>query len=658
MDNVDLGAIDFKKVEISFRNDVIHDAELDVAIPPGYEVDAKMTFEGSPAKLNSIDISFDATNFDTAIPVGDTGIELVHIEGGMFNLANPSQTVNEIVFVGPFPRIEQISGVYFKGSVAFTFGGPVSLAGREVALIYNEDDALISGSGVSLSASLLIGAYRHSNNNWRSILGDGSITMNLFWGRSYSVGAHMNIPSDPLVEFNAGAKLSSSGDFDALIDVRLKVPHSVPIVGGKTLGSVDGGIRYNPHHLSSSYGAGWASYWFFGRHHFGARYKFSNRKVDVIGSGTVNSIKSEISRELSSGARTENNLGSNANTGNDMPISNSVDETEWVKDVRSFEIPADKSSMFIEIDMGQQVDEAYLSVIGPDGFYDIYEIEKTEVNDTIPPIMELQDPITKFEADSAANLLVMNHEPENDSLQQQFSTLTPGQYDLLIAYPADNEVDSVGVRVNYFHPVSFGEISAEQKANNLIELDLEYWSHFPDSTLVSVYWNDTLSYSGNHIATLDYGQPDENGFGETNIQFNPKESVDGDSIYFYFVLQDSTNAPFYSDIFGPIEHDSPVAGTVSIENADDDTLLEGIMVFIDQNANGFYDTENTAGAFEPHVITDDEGKFHFNDLTIGQTYLIDVVVPFGYSLADGEVGFRAFTYTGTEEQFTFNLVKD
>ncbi len=649
VDHVDLGAIDFKKVEISFQNDVIHEAELDVSIPPGYEVDATMTFAGSPAKLNSIDISFDATNFDTAIPIGDTGIDLVHLEGGMFNLANPNQTVQltktvhlfgqDFIFPG-----EKVKGVYFQGSVAFVFGGPASIAGHSAALLYQNNTATISGTGVELGASLLVGAYR-SGSHWRSILGDGSINMDLVWGRSYSVNAHMNIPSDPLVEFSAGAKLSASGSFDALVDVKLKVPKSVPIVGGKTLGSVDGGIHYNRHHLSSSYAAGWASYWFFGTHHFGARYKFSNRKVDVIGSGTVSSIKRQISSALSENAGSAN-----------MGIANEA--SEWVKDVRTFEIPPYKSSMLVEIDMGKVVDEAYVSVIGPEGFYDVYEIKKTEVAEDEPPLMELEDRITKFELDSAANLLVINHEPEDDSLQHQFSTLAPGNYDLLVSYRGSNNVDSVGVNVSYFSPNPFGEISSVKLSNGQIKVDMDYWAQFPDSTQLSVYWNDTASHSGYHIATLDYGQADELGFGETELTFNPFESVDQDSLYFYFTIQDSSGVPVYSEFSDPIKHESPVVGTVNVTGATEEADVKGIMVFVDENGDGFYDTAGTNNDFEPSTLTDGDGKFHLNNMTVGQTYTIDIVVPFGYSLANGETGKRTFVFNGQVQNFTFNLELD
>ena len=665
VDHVDLGAIDFKKVEISFQNNAIHEAELDVSIPPGYEVDAKMTFEGSPAKLNSIDISFDANSLSSAIPVGDTGIELVHLEGGMFNLANPNTPVTLYTTINIFGQhlripIGTTKGVYFQGSVGFTFGGPVSLAGHSAALLYQETDATIGGSGVSLGASLLIGAYK-SGSHWHSILGDGSIGMNLVWGRSYSVNAHMNIPSDPLVEFTAAAKLAQNGTFDAFMDVKLKVPHSVPIVGGKTLGSVDGAVRYNKRDLNGSYGAGWASYWFFGRHHFGARYRFGPRKVDVIGSGTVSSIESQVRREIGS-VRSSNDFGgggaANPNNLNGVDGADGTEETVWAKEVKSFEIPANKSSMFIEIDMGKVVDEAYVSVIGPDGFYDLYEVQKTEIDEETPPVMELADRITKFEADSAVNLLVINHAPENDSLQQHFSTLTPGQYDLLISYREENAIDSVGIQANYFHPVPKGEITAIEVGGGLINLDMEYWASMPDSTSLSVFWNDTATYGGHEIATLDYGQADEAGFAETNLIFNPSQSIHNDSIYFYYVLQDSTNAPFYSNITEPITIESPIHGNVVITNPNEETTLNGMMVFIDANVNGFYDTEGTAGANERHSITDDDGNFSFNDLTVGETYTVDIVVPFGHSLADGETGKRTFVYQGFAQTFTFNIKED
>ncbi|MCE7990847.1 MAG: hypothetical protein HEP71_02660 [Roseivirga sp.] len=651
--NVNLGAIDFNDIEISFANGAIDEVALDVSFPPGYEVGAAMTFTGSPAKLNSVDISFDATSFDTAIPIGDTDIELVHMEGGMFNLADPSQSAS-VTIDG---QTKKTTGVYFKGSVAFTFGGPVSLAGESAALIYNEDDITITGTEADLSASLLIGAYRQPSGTWTSILGDGSINMDLIWGRYYSVTATMNIPTDPLVTFTAAADLSATGNFDALLTVTFVVPSSIPIIGGETLGSVSGALRYDPNDLGGSYAAGWATYHFFGTHEAGAKYTFSNRKISIIGTSTVSAIVNQVYSEIGGRANMENDLRGVANMASGIDGSEGVEETEWVKDVRSFELPPDKTSMLVEIDMGKQVDEVYVSVIGPDGFYDVYEIEKTRMGEEEPPLMDLKDRITKFEMDSAANLLIINHEPEDDGLQQQFSTLTPGQYNLLISYRNTNVIDSIGVRVNHFHPVSFGKISSQKLASGQVELDMEYWAHFPDSTQLSVFWNDTPSHSGHHIGTLDYGPPDENGFGETNLVFNPQRVVDGDSLYFYFVLQDSTNAPVYSDFTAFIKHESPASGIINITNADDETVLEGIMAFIDKNEDGSYN-KGAEGAFEPSSITDQEGKFHFNNLVVGQTYTIDVVVPYGFSLADGETGVRTFTYTGVAQTITFNLTKD
>jgi len=648
VDHVDMGAVDFKKVEISFKNDVIHEAEVDVSFPPGYEVDATLTFEGTPAKLNSVDISYDATSLQSSIQVGNTGLALVHIEGGMFNLANPSTP--EIVVINGIPK--PVTGVYFKGSVAFTYGGPVSLAGKSAALIYNKDEAIITGQEANLSASLLVGAYRQNASTWHSILGSGSISMDFIWGRSYSVNAFMKIPSDPLVEFTARAKLSTSGYFDALMRVKLKVPHSIPIIGGKTLGSVDGAIRYNKRYLNDSYGAGWATYKFFGKHHVGARYTFGTRKVAILGTKKIDAIKSQVNRELSSSANLSDDRLGAAN----LEFSSS-NETEWFRDVRTFELPANNTSILVELDFGEQIDEAYVSVIGPSGLYDVYEIHKTDKGEDVPPKMEMGGMIRKFESDSAANLLIVNHAPEIDSLEYQYSTMAPGQYDVFVSYRSTDAVDSLGFRSHYFYPTATAEISAETGENGTVNLGLDYWAHIPDSTSISVYWNDTLAYGGYHIATLDYGQPDENGFGRTDIQFTPNQVAHSDELYFYYVVQDSTNVPVYSDFSRKIDHSAHVEGIVEINNSDNE-LVAGIMIFIDENEDGFYDTFRTAGKFEPSVITDALGSFHFNGLTIGETYTIDIVVPFGYSLADGETGKRTFTYDGVQQLITFEIEKD
>jgi hypothetical protein len=653
VEHVDLGAIDFKELKISFRNDVIHEADIKVSFPPGYEVDADMTFAGNPARLNSIDISFDATNFDTAIPVGDTGIDIVHIEGGMFNLADPSKYVT-LRTQGSSIRTH---GVYFKGSVAFTFGGPARIGSEETALLYQRDDIFISGTEADLSASLLIGAYRHSTNSWRSLLGEGDITLKLVWNRYYKISAYMKIPSDPLVSFNADAKLSRSGNFDALLDVKLKVPHKVPIVGGKTLGRVDGGIRYNRRDLNGSYAAGWSSYHFFGTHHFGGRYKFGDRKVDVIGSGTVRSIESQIKREvgeappivdLPSSARPDDAKKSSAF--NNEPI-------EWETDIRTFIIPEGKSSMLIELDFAQEMSQAYLSMIGPNGFYDIYQIEKTEQGPELAPLAEIKGLVNLIEGDSAANLLVINHEPEDEFASNEFSSLLPGQYDFMMAFPADEKPDSLGIRVSYFEPESIVNISAELTDAESYQVDMNYWANTPDSTSVSLYWNDTLSHSGYHIATLDYGTLDEEGWGSISLDFDPEQVAHKDSIYFYGVLQDSSSVPVYSAFSDVLVHQAAISGTLSIEDADDDPLFSGYMFYIDENGDGFHDTA-LSGGFEPISITNSEGDFHFNGLEIGSTYSIRLLVPYGYSIASDSQLVQEITYTGEPIEMSFKIIKD
>ncbi|MCP4552569.1 MAG: hypothetical protein GY834_11125, partial [Bacteroidetes bacterium] len=528
VDNVGLGAIDIKELRVEFLNNTIHEAVAKVYFPPGWEIEADLLFKGNPAKLDDIDISWEADNIDAAIPVGETGIELVYLDGEIGNLTNGTITLDG----------HRIHGMYFNGSLGMTFGGPFALAGYSASLLYNLDEVNVTHSRLYMSASMLVGAYKHSGK-WHSLLGDGNINADLRWNRYYKIKASVNIPSDPIVQGKFSAKVTSSGNFGALADVTLKVPESVPIIGGKRLGSVDGGLRYIHNNLGSSYAAGWASYKFIGTHHVGARYNFKSRKVSVIGSGTISNIKTEI-----------NNLKSSS-------------ENPWVKNVKSFKLPQRKTSMLVELDFGTLVDEAYLTVIGPDGFYNLKEIDITEIADTLAPLAELGDDFTTITNDSTATFLIVNHFPDYDDEHHVQTTLNPGSYDIMVSYMNTEGVDSVGINVNYFHPNPFGTITSAENGDGSIDLNLDYWAHEPDSSTIHLYVNTTdTAYNGELFGVVEFGLADENGYGGLEVNYISTQIPHGDSICFYFSIEGSNNVPYFSVITEPIEYIAPLHGTI------------------------------------------------------------------------------------------------
>ncbi len=272
LDNADLGTIDFKKIKISFDSDGIKEADLNVAFPLGWEVEADMKFTGDPAKLHEVSIDWQADNLEDAIEIPETGIAISEIKGTMDKIDDPSN-------------------MEFNGTVVLTFAGPESIDGKEVALFEMSSTVIIKKTELSFHTDVELGAYK-SGSSWHGLLGSGSATIDLKWNHYYKFDASLKIPSDPLVEIDSKFTLHKSKDLEGLMDVEFIVPKWIPFVGGKKYGSVDGAIRYvfgKPH---SSYAAGWVHYsihiWFVHKSgDIGAKYNFGSRKVSKIGSGSI-----------------------------------------------------------------------------------------------------------------------------------------------------------------------------------------------------------------------------------------------------------------------------------------------------------------------------------------------------------------------------------
>ncbi|MEO9965784.1 MAG: hypothetical protein ABJF11_08350 [Reichenbachiella sp.] len=639
LSQIELGAVSLQNLRVGFANNTIESATAMVSFPPGYEVGATLEFEDSPAKLNNIGISFEATSFNTALPVGSTGMYIVYMEGNMKNLADPSTYVTVKDGAG---HSHVTNGIYFEGAIAFTFGGPTTIGGKDAALLYNKNTAVVTKKFAVLSADLLLGAYRAGSNNWKSQLGEGSIVLDLIWNEYYSIKSSMKIPSDPLVTFDLNAKLSQNGSLNALMKVKLKVPKKIPAIGGKNIGGVNGAMRYYKNDLNGSYAAGWVTYKIgWKKKYAGARYNFGKKKVDIIGKNAVNNLKKEVSQALSSGR------------------SSSTLDNEWQKNVYSFEVVGNATSLMLDVDFDQVVDETYVAVIGPDGFYDIHELIVNDLGDSEVPEVSLGEEKMVYLNTDKLNLYVINLEPENEESETTSSLLTPGQYDLLISYPSTNLVDSINLEMQSFFPSHFGDLVAEDLGESKYAINMTYWGHNPDSTEISVFWNDEPSYGGYHIGTLNYGDADESGFGEINLEFTAEDIKNESDMHFYFVMDDGDAVPFYSEITESFVYNSQISGQVSILEHNDNTEHSGIMLYVDKNNDGMYNTASTAddGEFETSIVTDEDGYFHFHGFEKSVEYKIGIVVPKGLELADGETKTQSLTYNGSPINLEFVLIE-
>ena len=637
-----IGAINLTLLDIAFSNGMLDSVDLNVSFPPGWEVAAKANFVGNPAKLDSIGIDFEATDLESAIEIGATGISIVQMGGGMGNLADPSNLYTQLDSLGD--TLISTTGIYFDGSLGFTFGGPVSLLGQdEVALFYQEDDVFISSSELKFDASLLIGAYLN-NGTWTPILGNGDVTAEFVWGQDYSVTGNLVIPSSPpLLSFNVFAYLASGGAFDAGGSLTFTLPDDLPWYLEPFEGdcySAAGAVRYNPNDLCNSYGAAWTC---VADYFVGARYDFVNGCIDLLGSCDVSGIEAQITADTT-------------NQGGRRGTVERTHDDKWYKHTFTFKVPPNNTSLYKTVNFRQEVSEAYFHLTGPNGKLDLYELVKTVDTATNAPSTTIGNKKEAYTDAVEVHFLARQHQRNPDDSLQYLSSLTPGSYQLTVGYKHDQQIDSIGFRGTYFYPGATGHVGAVMTDSGYVKLTLKYWAKRPDSTSISVFWNSEQKHNGRHIVTFGYGQPDAEGFGTTEVFFKPERVVHGDSMVFYMVVEDGLNSPYYSPFSSPILHSAPISGQV-VAQTDAGEMKKGFFVYIDADQNGNHGTKSTAGAFERSSVTNTAGQFFFNDLEQGKTYQITLQVPVGFALPQGQSNTQTVQYNGQPLALSFSLVK-
>ncbi|WP_075340794.1 hypothetical protein [Tenacibaculum agarivorans] len=654
LQQIPLGAVSLQGLKVGFANGTIQQAAAMVSFPPGYEVGADLEFKNNPAKLDNIKISFEANSFDTAIPVGNTGIYIVYMDGSMNNLAKPN---TRVTLKDPLGNNRTTSGIYFQGTVAFVFGGPASIGGRDAAFLYNRNTVYVTKDFAVLSADLLLGAYRAGNNDWKSQLGKGSIVMDLNWGNYYSINASMKIPSDPLVDFKLASKLAQNGSLGAKMDVKFFVPKKIPIIGGKKIGKASGALLYNPNDMNSSFAGAWVSYRNLKgkKRNAGAKYNFGKKKVDLMGNKGVNNLKDKINDFLTSKAPPGNQFLVKT----EKKVQSKFINSEWEQKVYSFDLlERNATSMLFEADFDKKVDEVYVSVIGPEGFYDVHEVTVKDMGEEELPEITVGKEKTKYENTDKIIVDVINHQPEEEEEDYNVSLLVPGHYDLMIAYKKSNNVQSIDLKHQYNIPNHSGTIEVEENSQGIYTIDMTYWAHNPENAKISVYWNDQDNYNGYQIGTVGFGEVDEDGFGAVTLEFSAQEVIDEQELHFYFVIDDGDGVPVYSEITEAIIHESHVDGVVNVLNHnDEDGVHEGFLLYIDENKDGMYTTAclSEDDTFEKSIVSDEDGEFHFHNLEIGKEYTIGLVVPFGFELVKGETKSKTFIYQGDTINLEFNL---
>ncbi len=591
IEHAELGSIDFKRIELEFKNNTIADCDLYVSFPPGWEVEGDIKFVGNPAKVHEVILDWEAENIEEAIEIPGTGAVLMYIKGDINNIDRPSELT-------------------FTGDIGLTYGGPFDVDGHELTLIHIDDSVEISKSYLKVGGDIGIGSYQ-SGSTWHNVLGYGDVNFHFYWHDYYKIYGKFKIPNDPMIEASADVLISDSGNFDALVDVEFIVPHFVPYIHGKHFGSVDGAIRYLHGHSTHSYAAGWTKVdlWLTS-FHIGAKYNLGTKHFSEIGSGTIKHIKKDIHRD-------EGLSKTNSAAGGFTTLT------------QTFELAA-PSPTFARIHLGWPtvIDTAYVTVTGPEGHLNLIPITVQDDGDsTSMPIITAGENLTTVVNDTTVEFLLAANSSIRTESDAEKAPLAPGQYRVGFYYQGALGIDSMRIRADRLYPQPTGSITAKENKDGSIDLDISYNAYIPDSCIVSIFWNDSTNYNGRLVAHLPYGEIAGDGSGSTVYNFVPAELHADEDLLFYMVIDDHINTPFYSDFTPTVVYDPPIYGNIQVVDAD--SLRSGITVFIDDSGNGKFDINSDST--EACCITDGDGDFSFHRLD-PDNYCIDIVVPNGYEL--------------------------
>lgn len=619
--HANLGAVDLKDFKLQITNGQIATSTVSVAFPGGWEVGAGIAFKGSPARIDSIGIDWAATSMQAAI-VLPNGMLLAGMKGSLKNLSEPSE-------------------ITFLGEVLLLYGGPTTIMDptsgtwREGALIYLKTSATVSRHGLTLAADAKVGAYK-VDTQWRSALGEGTATLTVVWGQSAKLEGNFKLPSAPnqMIEMAPLVYFDSHRNFDALMGVTFYVPGFVPIIGGMRLGDASGALRYRDGDLWHSYAAAWAS----GRAVFfdwtlGAEYNFGSQSVSSIGGGEVSDIQRDIANDTRTTSAPDGGLVKTAG----RPVRSLV---------HSFTTQSPAPSLLVvAIRWPKTVDSTVVSVLGPEGLYELTRLE-VDRGDSLAVILRNQEIETDFavvSGDSVATFIVAPRASFSyDSTHT--NVMSPGQYQVVCA-SYDVQIDSVGLIVL---PV-YRRPKADIWLTDGPVVNVAYSSVQTESTHVSLYVSGSRSYTGTSVNRVASNVVGTDGYArvDTLFQYSLQDPwlPEGDSLWFYAIVEDGVNPPVPTAIVGPYYLPPALSGSITVTEGID-TVTSGLLVYVDKDGDGGWDTRSS-GHVEIHGITGESGAFRIPALPPG-THRLRVVPPPGYTVLSDNVPVDtvSITYSG------------
>lgn len=552
--HVNFGGINFNDILVKYsenNGNYAVDVDVDVAFPAGFEIAGVVAFEEVNGKfrLDSIDLDFEASGANPGIEIPETGIFIVGINGG----------VN---------RLGQSNDFQFKGGIALTLGGQISIGGNSYELLRIEGEATIDKYHLELTDKIFLAAMK-KDGKWTSYLGEGIVDLNINWSQGTYVvqgGIYfLNDGDEKYVDFTAEAYYYSTGTFGALGEADLYVPKQIPIIGGKQLGSVDAALRYNKHDLDHSFAAGWID--LGSKIKAGIEYNFGTKKVKKIGSKDIDNLQKDVEQDASAdNIHYDFTIGENVNSFSiNITPTNPTYYAYLMLMMRLqgsvFSLTTPTPIMFNYFDLSRIIIDSFDkngSGTYNTTFYDI-TVDSVKVNGIA----------LHFNGTSV----------DNGEL------IIPGQYSIHTMFPKSySGMFDVQIQQHYLPPS--GKLNAKLSSDNkTVQLGALSNIFINDTATITFYQNTEKKYNGTVLQTIPLSSPKEGAINiVTNYSFVPaKDSilVAYDSLenkliksevlnvkeyYYYAVINDGSNSPYYTDFTDKVYVDPDIIANVYPEN--------------------------------------------------------------------------------------------
>jgi hypothetical protein len=606
MTNVNLGVFRIDDLEVAYSVDPAtqttqFDVFLMMSFPQGWRVAGQIDFVGN--KLQEISLEWEASNQTDRIPIGDTGLFLTGMEATVQNISQPSELT-------------------VSGEIVVEFGDEVAIFGQTCTLFRAVGGFVVDKDELTLGADVWLGAFTNGSGKTDGVLGSGSGVIVLDWNDQVYTGDVKASLLDGTFTYDAAFSFDGRGDIWIAVDAKVNVPHSVPLIGGTFLASMDFRFSYVKGNPAESYVAAWTEIdLLVTTVDIGFEYTFDTKSVKVIGSHDVKKLRNQPDPNQSGpyiytqefdvpvGATSANlSVGYLPISGNQLSISVSMDGGKTF--ISEADFAANHISKLTQLDTATSKNVS------------ITVEKKSTASETVTYILKLTSD-KKFLISSANIASITNDGNGYTKIKfaQKPSDLSVGDFftvdgasvsgynvehavnaildDLTVVTDQPFTAESTDGSANnwdlphftatfYNPPPTIGLTGRPTPSGSMLQVPLKATvdSAFIGATKVDLYIDtDSAGFDGKLIARGIPYKSDSDGNIVATALANIANLLPGD-YYIYAVIDDGTNTPVFSAYSDAFEPQYAVLGTVNNQHNDP---LAGWTVFVDVNRNGRFD---------------------------------------------------------------------